>query len=158
MVHCICPCMGKLFTTDTFIETYSNINFLKLTIMKSKITNTWTYFYNVKSSIPTNKVTGKYLFFYSNKKLLISLGKILMKKFDLPLMKVPTSNTPNDSPGFEFVLAVYDTSNHQMHDINRFLWDNEEYANINYRYFKTNKATQEGSYSEEFKRSQAHVK
>lgn len=126
--------------------------------MRTETANGWTYYFNDESKIESDEIIGKYLFFASSKKLLVSLGLEIMKKFGLPSMKVPSTNTPNDSPGFEFVLAVFDTSNHQQFDIDRFLTSDRRWKTINYRWFKTNAATNAGKYSKEYKESQAYGK
>lgn len=116
----------------------------------------WTFYYNEESNLHPIDTIGKYLFFGSSKELLLSLGQEIMRRFDLPMMKIPESDIPNDSPGFEYVLAIYDSSDRYKYQIKGWLGRDDRYESINYRYFKTNKATEMGNYSHQFKQSKAY--
>lgn len=111
----------------------------------------WKYYQNENSDIAFGDIKGKYLFFWSDKEYLISLGKRIMEEFSLPMMKVPKGDEPNDSPGFEFVLCVYDISDRYKHDIISYLMENN--IPVKYRYYKSNEDTIRKNYSKQFKLS-----
>lgn len=118
--------------------------------MKTIIKTDWTWIINENSKIDINTIIGKYLFFSDNKETLIRLAKILLTKFDFPKAKVPTSDILNNSKGFGFVLCIYSHNNNL-----KYLLKDYEINSVNYRYFKTDKATRQGKYSKQYLNSKA---
>lgn len=96
-------------------------------------------------------ITGKYLFFSDDKNELIELAKDVLEKYDLAIAKTPSSNIPNSSEGFGFVLCVYDVENRFCEELKKL-----ENDSISFRYWKSDKSTRAGLYSQKFKDSQKY--
>lgn len=113
------------------------------------LTETPGWLYLINGNSRNKDITGKYLFFSDNKQELIELGKLLLEEFDLFTAKVPTSDTPNNSKGFGFVLCVY------AKDSTLFKMKKYSTETISYRGFKSNWKTQQGIYSTEYLKSKS---
>tara|TARA_R110000851_G_scaffold16799_1_gene54217 strand:+ start:1741 stop:2094 length:354 start_codon:yes stop_codon:yes gene_type:complete len=105
----------------------------------------WYWIKNNYSNQSRNKIIGKYLFFADDKKELIELAEKILKKYDLLIAKIPTSNKPNNNIGFGFVLCVYDTINRHCNELKKL-----ETNKISFRYWKSDNATRAGKYSKVF--------
>jgi hypothetical protein len=99
---------------------------------------------------PNHGNIGKYMFFSDDKKLLIKIAKEILLRYNLFHAKVPLSDKPNPSPGFGFVLCIYDSSPKFKYELKQFA----DEKTIRYRYWKSDSATLDGQYSKEFLESQ----
>lgn len=113
--------------------------------METSNSRGWFWIQNNDSKQNRNKIKGKYLFFADDKEQLIMLAKTILKKYELLIAKTPSSNTPNNSTGFGFVLCVYDTENRYCNELK-----NLETNSISFRYWKSDNATRAGKYSKQF--------
>lgn len=103
----------------------------------------WIRFYNKSVYMPN--ILGKYLFFSDNKNELIKLANELLVKYNLYTAKVPSSNIPNKSKGFGFVLCLYDKDDLLKQELKRF-----ESETISYRFFKSDNDTRANKYSTQY--------
>ena len=99
----------------------------------------WIWFRNTK--ISDKGITGKYLFFSNNRRRLIHLARRILKEKSLPSAKI---NIKNEGKGF--VLCVYDTRPKLKDKLKEYA----DFKEIHYRYWKSDKDTIEGRYSNEF--------
>ena len=113
--------------------------------MKTLNSRGWFWIKNDKSNQNRNEIKGKYLFFSDDKEQLVELAQDLLKKYDLLIAKTPSSDTPNNSKGFGFVLCVYDTINRYCNELKGF-----ETSDISFRYWKSDNKTRAGKYSNQF--------
>jgi len=129
--------------------------------VKEVITPGWLYLINsfakdnkrdidLELKKPKHGMIGKYMFFSDDKALLITIAKEILLKYKLYYAKVPLTDTPNPSPGFGFVLCIYDVSPRFKHDLKKFA----DEKTIRYRYWKSDSDTLDGKYSKEFRESQ----
>ena len=79
---------------------------------------------------------------------MIELAKVVLEKYDLTIAKTPNSDTPNNSKGFGFVLCVYDVENRFCTELKKLETDS-----ISFRYWKSDKSTRAGLYSQQYKDS-----
>lgn len=89
-------------------------------------------------------ITGKYLFFSEDKAALEKIALEEIKNSDFYKAKIPTEE---HKKGDEYVLCLYYKDDSRKHELAKKY---KERGNIKYRYWKSNKATLEGEYSEEF--------
>ncbi len=113
--------------------------------METSNSRGWYWIKNNSSDQDRNNIKGKYLFFADNKEQLIELAKTILDKYNLLIAKTPSSNTPNNSKGFGFVLCVYDTENRYCNEFKKM-----ETNSISFRYWKSDDATRAGRYSKQF--------
>jgi len=99
---------------------------------------------------PNHGNIGKYIFFSDDKQLLIKVAKEILQKYNLYNAKVPLTDKPNPSSGFGFVLCIYDSSPKFKHELRQF----SDEKNVKYRYWKSDSATLDGQYSEQYLASQ----
>lgn len=99
---------------------------------------------------PNHGTIGKYLFFSDDKKLLIKIAKEILLKYNLYNAKVPSTDEPNPSSGFGFILCIYDSLPRFKHELRQF----SDEKNVKYRYWKSDSDTLDGKYSEQFLTSQ----
>ena len=105
----------------------------------------WFWIKNNQSTQNRSDIKGKYLFFSDDKEELIELAKVLLEKHDLAIAKTPSSDVPNESEGFGFVLCVYDSENRHCKELKE-----SETDTISFRYWKSDDATRAGSYSKQY--------
>ncbi len=113
--------------------------------METSTSRGWFWVKNNNSDQDKNEITGKYLFFSDNKNELIELAEMVLEKYQLLIAKTPSSNTPNNSIGFGFVLCIYDSKNRYCNDLKKLETDT-----ISFRYWKSDNATRAGKYSKQF--------
>lgn len=113
--------------------------------METSNSRGWYWIKNNDSAQNRNEITGKYLFFADDKEQLIKLAKTILKQYELSVAKTPSSNVPNNSKGFGFVLCIYDTTNRYCNELKKF-----ETSDISFRYWKSDNATRAGRYSKQF--------
>ncbi len=113
--------------------------------METSNSRGWFWIKNENSDQNRNEIKGKYLFFSDDKEQLIDLAKDLLKKYNLLIAKTPSTDTPNNSKGFGFVLCVYDTVNRYCNELKEY-----ETSDISFRYWKSDNATIAGKYSKQF--------
>jgi hypothetical protein len=106
----------------------------------------WLFTKNTQSQVKREDITGKYLFFSDDKQTLIDLGNELLEEYNLPVFKVPESNTPNSGKGFGFVLCVYDRNDSWRNELKKYASET-----IAYRYWKSEEMTASKVYSDQFK-------
>lgn len=105
----------------------------------------WAWIENNTLQQDSNSITGKYLFFSDSKDLLIDLAKKVLDEYDLLKAKVPSSDIPNNSKGFGFVLCIYDTNNKYCDELKKL-----ETNDISFRYWKSDNTTRAGKYSKQY--------
>jgi len=105
----------------------------------------WFWIKNNESKQNRSEIVGKYLFFSDNKNELIGLAENILEKYNLLIAKTPSSDTPNNSKGFGFVLCIYDTKNRYCDELKKL-----ETNTISFRYWKSDNATRAGKYSSQF--------
>lgn len=113
--------------------------------METSNSRGWYWIKNNNSNQIRSEIRGKYLFFADSKEILIELATNVLEKYNLLVAKVPSSNTPNTSKGFGFVLCVYDTSNKYCNELK-----NLETDSISFRYWKSDNVTRAGKYSKQY--------
>ena len=113
--------------------------------METSNSRGWFWVKNDDSNQNRNEITGKYLFFSDNKNELIELAENILEKYSLLVAKTPSSDIPNNSNGFGFVLCVYDTENRYCNELKKL-----ETNTISFRYWKSDNATRAGKYSKQF--------
>ena len=128
--------------------------------IQERIKDGWLYFINLEALENKNNLElemkklnhgsiGKYLFFSDDKGELIKLAKLLLNKYNLFNAKVPLADTPRSSDGFGFVLCIYDAKPDLKSELRKYAVKDK----INYRYWKSDKDTLNGKYSDEFRNS-----
>lgn len=105
----------------------------------------WYWIKNNNSDQIRSDIKGKYLFFADSKEILVKLATNVLEKYNLLIAKVPSSDIPNTSKGFGFVLCIYDTSNRYCSKLK-----NLETSTISFRYWKSDNATRAGKYSKQY--------
>jgi hypothetical protein len=91
---------------------------------------------------------GKYLIFSDNKEDLIKLGEIVCLHFDLSEYWI--SNEDKDSGIFSYVCKIYDTSDRFSRVIPTIINKHKFAYNVEYRYWKLERASRNGIYSKEY--------
>lgn len=113
--------------------------------METSNSRGWLWIKNNNSEQNREKILGKYLFFSDNKSELIALAENILEKYNLLISKTPSSDIPNNSAGFGFVLCVYDTENRYCNELKGL-----ETNSISFRYWKSDNTTRVGKYSQQF--------
>lgn len=90
------------------------------------------------------QITGKYLFFSRDKEALEKIAIREIEESDFYIAKIPTEEHRR---GDEYVLCLYYKDDRKKHELARKYKDRD---NIKYRYWKSDKATKQGQYSEKF--------
>ena len=111
--------------------------------VKTEDTGYWTYVISEKK--PNYDITGKYLFFSENKERLLEIAKNEILEQGFHLAKVNNNLLGSNT---EYVLCLYyhdDSRKYELAERYR-----EKNSDIKYRYWKSDKDTLKGKYSEEF--------
>ena len=109
----------------------------------------WTHFHRLlpksyREMWEAQTITGKYLFFSEDRNKLV---KIAMEELERNGFQEAKVNTEGNKIGSEYVLCLYYKDDSRQHELA------EKYAQtsgIKYRYWKTDRDTLSGKYSEEF--------
>ena len=111
--------------------------------VKTEDTGYWIYVISEKK--PNYDITGKYLFFSENKERLLEIAKNEILEQGFHLAKVNNNLLGSNT---EYVLCLYyhdDSRKYELAERYR-----EKNSDIKYRYWKSDKDTLKGKYSEEF--------
>jgi hypothetical protein len=107
----------------------------------------WEFFFG--SEKPPYQITGKYMFFSPDRELLVRIALDELESGAFHEAKVPMEGY---DLGGEYVLCLYYADDSRKHELAEKYGD---WANLKYRYWKTDEATLDGRYSEEFLRGLA---
>ena len=102
----------------------------------------WHYFLRAIKEKPV--ITGKYLFFSESKE---ELEKIAIEELENCGFFRAKINTDKHKKGKEYVLCLYFSDDSRKHELAEKYKGNQE---VKYRYWKSDEATLQGKYSEEF--------
>lgn len=105
----------------------------------------WEWFR--RTDPPPYEITGKYLFFSADRDLLVKIAIEELESGAFYHAKIPVAGK-NISQ--EYVLCLYYKDDSKKHELAR-KYRNQE--SLRYRYWKSNKATLKGEYSEQFLQS-----
>ena len=95
-----------------------------------------------QSSSFTGNLGGKYLFFSNSQQQLIDIAKYEISIHDFEIAKVSVDANKND-----YVLCLYYINDKRKYE----LAERYKQSDVRYRYWKLNKTTRLGIYSEEYK-------
>ena len=118
-------------------------------IINIKDNGIWIYLsraqFNISNRESFKDITGKYLFFSKDKKLLstIAIDEILNNGFSVA--KISSTSSLNGH-----VLCLYYKDDSRKHELKAKYGNNE--SGLQYRYWKSDQATDDGIYSEEYLR------
>jgi len=104
----------------------------------------WEFFFS--SENPPYQVTGKYMFFSPDRELLVQIARHELESGAFHEAKIPMEG---HELGGEYVLCLYYADDSRTHELAERYGDR---ANLKYRYWKSDEATLDGQYSEEFLR------
>lgn len=102
----------------------------------------WHYFLRVTREKPV--ITGKYLFFSESKE---ELEKIAIEELENGGFFHAKINTDEHKKGKEYVLCLYFSDDSRKYELAEKYKGNQK---VKYRYWKSDEATFQGKYSEEF--------
>jgi|GEM_PF-1753544 len=105
-----------------------------------RIGQSWLWI--LKPEFKGKEETGKYLFFSRDRNKLIETAQEIMEKYKLYCAKVPSENY---KVGEDWVLCIYDVGPRFKNDLR--VYQSED---LKYRYWKSDKDTAEGKYSQKF--------
>ncbi len=106
----------------------------------------WTWIQDTEHGF---SITGKYLFFSSDRRLLVNIGKAEVGLHGFHRAKV------SKNPVGEDVLCLYWENDSRK---NELVERHNQTQNLAYRYWKTNKDTEAGNYSEQFLRKESQFR
>ncbi len=106
-------------------------------------TEYWHLYYDTRYE-EEPEITGKYLFYSEDKRV---LEEIAIEELENGSFFHAKINTDSNKKGREYVLCLYDRDDRRKHELARKYGKR---PGLKYRYWKSDKDTLEGKYSEEF--------